>query len=436
MELYDENVEQKKSKVPMIIGISIAILVVITILIIYGIIYLKNSITTIKIDGVQTSGMEELLYIDESEDGLQLYMPIVKMSKFLGYEGYKGDYKNKSEDKNKCHVISENETAMFTVDSDMLIKISKDSEYEYVKIDKPVFEKDGELYTTIDGIQKAFNISFSTDKKFKNINIYSMDFLIKHYASQLKIKEFSTNYTDKKAVLEGMMIIIENRKEYGVVNIKGETILETKYESISYLPTTTDFLVKSNGKYGIVNKEAEVKVRAVYDEIKVLDNKNGLYVVKQNNTYGIVDIDGKVIIEPEYKQIGINNIEKYEQNGIESRYILLDEKIPIQNSDGLWGIFNLKGEKITEFQYTGIGCEVTPASNSYPVLTIPSSKIIVVQKNRKYNLLKDSGELVFPEYILDSVYLKSNTATEENEFFMTTSNNTKVTNVEQWLENM
>ena len=34
MELYDEDVEQKKSKAPMIIGVCITILVVITILII------------------------------------------------------------------------------------------------------------------------------------------------------------------------------------------------------------------------------------------------------------------------------------------------------------------------------------------------------------------------------------------------------------------
>ena len=42
MELYDENLEEKKSKVPMIIGISIGVLVFLTILIVVGIIYLKS----------------------------------------------------------------------------------------------------------------------------------------------------------------------------------------------------------------------------------------------------------------------------------------------------------------------------------------------------------------------------------------------------------
>ena len=58
MELYDENVEEKKSKTPMIIGISIAVLVVITILIVFGIFYLKQSITIIQIDGQRNTEIE------------------------------------------------------------------------------------------------------------------------------------------------------------------------------------------------------------------------------------------------------------------------------------------------------------------------------------------------------------------------------------------
>ena len=57
--------------------------------------------------------------------------------------------------------------------------------------------------------------------------------------------------------------------------------------------------------------------------IKTMDNQNGLYLVKQNNVYGIVNSEGQILIEPEYKQIGVN-IDKYVQNGVESKYILLD----------------------------------------------------------------------------------------------------------------
>lgn len=432
MELYDNVVEQKKSQIPMIIGICITILVIITVLIIFGIIYLKSSIMTIQIDGQRNTDLEEIFYIESSENGQELYIPIIRIAQFFGYEGFTGDYKNKSEDKSKCHVTSENETAMFIKDSDTLTKITKDSEYEYVKLDKPVFEKDGELYTTKDGIEKAFNVLFSTDADFKNIEIYTIDYLVDYYAGQYSIETYSTNFADKKAIIEGMLIIEENG-QYGVINITNKKyVLEAKYEEISYLPATTDFLVKSNGKYGILTKEAKIKVKTIYDEIKVIDNQKGLYLVKQNNAYGIINLDGEVVIEPEYKQIGID-ISRYAQNGVENSYILLDEIIPVKNDQNLWGFFNINGEKIVDFKYTGVGCQSTPVSNSYPAVVIPSYKIIVVQTNKTYNLISIDGKEQIPGDIVDAVYLKTNISTGQNQFFMTSNSNTKVINIEEWL---
>lgn len=438
MELYDENMyniqakaNQKKSKVPVIIGVCIALLVVVTIVIIYGIIYLKKSITTIELDGKANNEIESVLHIEATEEGLQLYMPIIKMSQFFGYEGFVGDYINKSEDKSQCHTISENETVAFTKGSNTIVKIYKDAENEYITIDKPVFEKDGELYTTIDGIEKAFNVLFGYDEEFKNIEIFSMDYLISHYVQNLKIQKYSTSFADKKAIFENM-IIIQDDNQYGVINIETQRpILETKYEQITYLPSTTDFLVKSNGKYGIVTKNAEVKIRTVYDEIKIIDNKNGLYLVKENNLYGIVNIDGKVIITPEYKEIGAN-IDKYSQNGLESKYILLNKIIPIKNDKDLWGLFDINGKQIAEFQYTGLGCSTSVATNAYPVLVIPKHKIIVVQKDKYYSLITLDGEQLIPDNVLNSVYLKLDISAVENQYYMTY--NEKTINVEEWLK--
>lgn len=435
MELYDETSEQKKSKAPMIIGISIAILVVITILIVIGIIYLKNSITTINIDGVRNTEIEKIFYIENNEEGLQLYVPIIKTAEFFGYEGFTGDYKDKSEDKTKCHVTSENEIAMFTQDSDILLKITNDLEIEYIKLDKPVFEKNGELYTTVQGIEKAYNILFSSDEKYKNVNIYSMEYLINYYAKLLKKEKYSTVFSDQKAIFENMLIVEENN-QYGVINIATKQyVLESKYDEIRFLPATTEFLVKSNGKYGIVairENEIITKIKTAYDEIKTIDNRIGLYLVKQNNVYGVMNVNGDVIIEPEYKQIGINS-NVYIQNGVDNHFILFDEILPVQSTDGLWGFYNIKGEKITEFKYSGVGCQTSPIGNTYPVLVIPNHKIIVVQKDKSYNLVTFEGEELISGTEIGAVYLKQNTATGENQYFMTSGNNEKVMNIEEWL---
>lgn len=433
MELYDENVEQKKSKAPVIIGVCIAILVIITIMVVVGILYLKSSITLLAIDGVKSNEIWNLIYIEENENNKEIYMPIIKAAEFFGYKGYVGDYKNRSEDKSKCYVTNGVETAMFTLNSDTLIKTSETSEYEYITLKEPVFEQNGELYTTINGIEKAFNVIFYIENDFKNINIFTMDYLNQYYMKKFGIEESkSIEFADKKAIFEDMLIIEENKK-FGVINVQNKNaILEPKYEEISYLPSTTDFIVKSNGKYGIMTKEAESKVRTVYDEIKIIDTQKGLFLVKQNNAYGIINSKGTVVISPEYKQIGIDSTQ-YIQNGVDNGYILLDEIIPIKNSEGLWGFFNINGEKIVDFKYNNVGCESSEASNSYPAVVIPSHKVLIVKKDKYYKLLNIQGKELIDDNILNTIYLKTNSETGKIEFFMTYSNNTKTVNVEEYL---
>ena len=442
MELYEEQAAKSiNPKIPKIIGICIVILIILTIAIIYGIVYLKGIILTVKVDGVKNSNIEQILYFKDN-DKTELYIPIRKIAKFLGYEDYRGDYKIKSEDDTKCYVKNDYEIAMFSMDSNTLIKTRGDSDYEYIQLDEKVFEKDGELYTTPSGIEKAFNTLFEYDSNSKKIDIYTMDYLNQYYASKLKIGEYATStstsnteqlskeFSDKKAIFENM-IVFQKDKLYGVINAStGKSVLETKYEEIKYLPATSDFLVKSNGKYGVLSKEASVKVRIVYDEIKIMDNQNGLYLVKQNNLYGVVNTDGKVIIAPEYKQIGMD-ITKYAQNGVENQYVLLDEIIPIKNNVGQWALFNIKGEKIKDFELSGIGYISNSNDNIYSAVVIPSYKMIIVEKDKHYNLMTTNGEELVPSYVLENVYIKNNTETGENNYYMTYNN--KVMSVEEWL---
>jgi len=438
MELYEEVDNKKKSKLPMIIGISLIVLIILIIVIIGTIIYLKQSVMQITVNGQNKNEIEKLLYIPE-DDNTKLYIPIRAIAKYLNYNDFRGDYKIKSEDSTKCYVKNENEIAMFTKDSDTLVKTRGDSDYEYVKLEEKVLEKDGELYTTPSGIEKAFNTLFEYNANKKNINIYTMDYLNQMYASKLKIDgetvKLSEEYSDQKAIFEGLIIVIKNNN-YGVIDAEsGNPILEFKYEDIKYLPATSDFLVKSNNKYGVIGKDTSIKVRTVYDEIKIMDNQNGLYLVKQNNLYGVIDTKGKTIISPEYKQIGID-ISKFTQNGIENQYVLLNKIIPVKNNQDLWGMFDIKGQLVKDFIFTGIGCSssnLSKIANAYPAVVIPSYQVIIVEKDKHYNIITTSGEELIPTYVLETIYLKTNTETGENTFYMAYNNNEKVMSVEEWL---
>lgn len=440
MELYQEVEKRKKTKTPMIIGICIGVLFIIIIAIICTIVYLKSTILSIRIDGKVNNNIDKILYITGEGNEQKIYIPIRQVASFFNYENYRGDYIAKSEDSTKCYVKNEYEIAMFSKDSNILIKTMDDSNYEYIKIDENVFEKDNELYTTPEGIEQAFNVLFEYDSSKNKIDIYTMTYLNQLYSSKLGLSEdenaqkekVSEEFADKKAIFQDMIVIIKDN-QYGVITAStGESVLETKYDEIKYLSTTSDFLVKSNNKYGVLGKDASVKIRMTYDDIQIMDSQNGLYLVKKNNLYGVVDNKGNVIIEPSYQQIGIDS-SKYQQNGIENKYVLLNEIIPIKNSENLWGLFNIKGKKIRDFEFTEIGCSSAKESDSYPAVVIPSYKVIVVGKDKYYNLVTSSGDVLIPSYILNSVYIKYNAETGENKFYMNYNNNEKTINIEDWL---
>ena len=79
MELYQEVEAPKKSKTTMIIGICIAVLLIMTFAIIFGIIYLKGSVMKITIDKQQNNEIEKIIYI------IRHFLEEGKRGKFHGY---------------------------------------------------------------------------------------------------------------------------------------------------------------------------------------------------------------------------------------------------------------------------------------------------------------------------------------------------------------
>lgn len=38
----------------------------------------------------------------------------------------------------------------------------------------------------------------------------------------------------------------------------------------------------------------------------------------------------------------------------------------------MWGFYNTKGERITDFSFVDVGCKESKVTNTYPVVEIPS----------------------------------------------------------------
>lgn len=258
-----------------------------------------------------------------------------------------------------------------------------------------------------------------------------MPYLIESYSSKVLdygYEAISDNFTNNKTILNNMLVITKNQgKDYGVIDTKGNSIIEAKYDNIEYLPNSGDFLVESNDKVGIISAKKETKVQILYDSLELIDNDAGLYLAEKDNKYGVIDSKGNIKIYIEYDQIGIDNT-KFEKNDIKNKY-LLDNGMILAKKDQLWGAFDKKGNKVLDFEYESFGYIASSSKDAINLLIIPEYNVMVACKDKKYTLINSSGkELCLA--ILDDVYMKIESG--KKYYYMNYSN--KTARVEDFLD--
>lgn len=412
MNLIDENFEEKKlkedknKKIAKIILILMGVILLVIIGLIVAMSYIKSSELQVYLNGSANAKIKEMMVI---EDDGTIYFPIKEISSYLGYKSYNGEYSDKSEDKNKCYVQCNDEVANFTLNSKKIYKLTttqNNSNYEYYYTDKPVKAINGKLYATSDGIEKAFNVSFSFNDKTNKGYIYTMPYLIETYTSRVLDYGYSKideNFTNQKSVLNSMLIVYkEDDKAYGVIDLKGNAIIEAKYNGITFLPNTGDFLVKSNNKVGTISEKRETKIPINYDSLELIDSDLALYLAKKDNKYGIIDSRGNVKIYIEYDEIGIDNT-KFEKNDIKNKYLIANGLIPVRK-DKTWALFDKNGNQLTDFEYDSFGYIASSNKDAINLLVVPDYDVVVACKNKKYTLINSSGKTIFAA-LVDDIYM-------------------------------
>lgn len=435
MNLIDEELQPKKKdnskKMAKIILIIISLLVVAIIGTVIAIAYIQEKTFKLYVNGSLNEKVKQMMMIDD--DGT-IYFPIKDIAAYLGYESYNGEYTDKSEDQSKCYVQDDDEVANFALNSNKIYKLTlenSDGNYDYYYSKKPVKAINGKLYATSDAIENAFNISFSYNADNQRAYIYTMPYLIQSYSPKVLdygYEEISDNYNNKKTVLNDMLVVTKNQgKTYAVIDIKGNAIIEPKYDNIEYLPNSGDFLVQSNNKVGIISAKKETKIQLLYDSLELIDSDTGLYLAKKDNKYGVIDSKGNIKIYIEYDQIGIDNT-KFEQNNIKNKYLLDNGMIPVQK-DKLWGAFDKNGKQVLDFEFDSFGYIATSNKDAINLLLIPDYNILVACQNKKYALINSAGEMIIRP-VLDDAYMTINSG---KKYYYMNANDRKI-NITEFLD--
>lgn len=433
MNLIEESFqtkEEKKKKIATKIILGAIIVVVLTIVgIVSYLLYVQSTILRVTLDGQQNEKLKQLLVF---EDDGTIYVPIKEVASYFGYESFNGDYTDKSETQSKCYVQSENEAANFTLGSNTIYKLDltqNNGDYEYVHIKNPVKAINGVLYTTTEGIQEAFNVSFNYDQDTNRITIYTLPYLVQFYtpyALDYGYAEISEVFANQKAILDGMLVV-SNDKAMGVIDTDGKSLLEAKYDNITYLPSVGDFLVETNKQVGVLSKTGQTKVDIIYNSITLMDSDAGLYVASRDNRYGVIDTNGVIKIYIENDQIGIDT-SRFTQNNIKSKYLLADNLIPVKKGD-YWGLFDTNGNQVVDFEYDSFGYIASNSRDAYSLLVIPDYNVIVAGRDDKYTLLNSSGEMLFG-LVADDIYMTISGG--EKHYYISVNDN--IIDAEEYLE--
>ena len=436
MNLLDEDFSNNKSKKTNNVITIIIVFIVLIVIAIIGIVaymmYLQGSVLHVYINDTENAEFRDLLVFEQ--DGT-IYVPVRAVASYLGYNSYNGEYSNKSEDHSKCYVECAGEAANLTLNSNKIYKLNleeDDSNYTYVYMDKPVRAIGGELYITTDGMQKAFNTTFSYDQQNNRMIINTTDYLITNYSNVILdygYTELSEVYENQKAVAKNMLVVTDDTY-YGVINaIDGTEILECKYDEIRYQEATGDFIVCSDEKYGIIGADKKTKVNINYDSIELMDYDAGLYLVNRNDRYGVIDLNGNTVIYAENDQIGVD-ISRFEENDLKTGYVLIDSLIPVMRNNK-WGLFDTKGNQVVEFEYDSFGYVASSNREATNLLVIPNYNVIVACINNRYTLLNASGEQPIRAFV-DDIYMEISGG--EKHYFMTANDNTY--DVEEYLDRL
>lgn len=410
MNLIDESIDYKKKdnskKIARIILIFIALIIIAIISVLGTLMYIKNKELKLYIDGNVNDKVKNMMEVDD--DGT-VYFPVKDIASYLGYQSYNGEYTDKSEDASKCYVQNDNEIANFVLNSNKIYKLAlenSDGNYNYYYANKPVKAINGKLYISSDALANAFNLSFTYDTDSNRVYIYTMPYLIESYSAKVLdygYDSISDNFINQKAVLNSMLVVTKNQgKSYAVIDLKGNAIIEAKYDNIEYLENTGDFLVTSNNKVGIISSKRETKVQLLYDSLELVDSDSGLFIAKKDNKYGIIDSKGNIKVYIEYDQIGIDNT-KFEKNNIKNKYLLDNGMIPAKK-DKYWGAFDKNGKTVLNFEYDSFGYTATSNREAINLLIIPDYNLMVVCQNKKYALVSSTGDMVIRP-VLDDAYM-------------------------------
>ena len=363
MDLLQENKKKNKKTTGQKVILALLIISVILSIIIVGIMIVTGNIGTqykysVAINGNIVSA--ETIGLLQLEDGSK-YVSIRLLSNQFNYDYFNGEYNIAGESKDKGYVNNGLNIVQFFADSNQIYKTAEDEvkDYEHYKLKNNIIKYNDALYLNIEDLTVAFNLIETYSEEKNQTIILTPEYWIEKNKENLNASGYTISELPEniKAISYGY-VIVENNEKYGVINLSAEELIGNKYNSISFVEYTGQFIVSnSSDKFGIININGATEVALQYDSLEIINYNPLLYQIERVEEYGIMRENGEIINEIKYNSLGYP---EDKTNNIYYTLIIpkLNENIPqsiVVCDENLYGLVDLEtGREIIPCTLKGI----------------------------------------------------------------------------------
>ena len=325
----------------------------------------------------------------------------------------------------------------------LIIRTPADTK-EIFKLNKPLKKINGSVYIHADDIEELLSISYNWDNQYR-LYINDLKGLYPKYAKAATgagYNSLSGDYENMRALVDGF-IVVERDKKYGVIDTRGNIIIEAKYDRILYSQNSKEFFAYANNKVALIDKTGKQLIApSLYQDISILDQNldqdKRLYQVKKDGKLGVVTRDGKELVHPLFDVIGLDpNNELYAT--LKDTIILYDKIIPLKQGNG-WGYYNISTDELTsEFNLAGFGYNISnqkTSANQKSVVLIPKEVgikgIVLEYQSGLYGIYDCNVDKLVIPFSYNKVYSDTDNKTGITSYYLEL--NGEKTELRQFLE--
>ncbi|MBR1803130.1 MAG: WG repeat-containing protein [Clostridia bacterium] len=241
---------------------------------------------------------------------------------------------------------------------------------------------------------------------------------------------------------ENDVLLVSKDGKYGLVDMKGKSLLPCEYTSIEALKgVKNSILVAKENQYGLVDNIGAILIEVAYNKIEPISEKyeNGYIVTDIDGNKGVINHDKTVSLQPKYQDIlPLYGNGKYVAKE-DGKWEIVDTQGNVYLKDKFGSVQSIDGENV-----------IVKISNKYGIMTLDGETKIkteyddiryafqdnyIMKKNGKYGVVNLAGETVL-DFNYESLLYRQDvgffegtkTGSRENDF-IDTDMHVKVTGI-------